>query len=227
MLNNIYIGIVLVTLLSLADYVSEGRFKNSRIKEKIVSLGAGISITYIFLHLFPTLYLGTQELSRFLFIFVLLGFTIYHLVEKYIYQHAPRDKIVHEIETEHSIALFSYHFIIGIVLISMIKVNIMDGTLFFFPILFHIIIDALPHSRGYQRKSVKLFFSSAALLGAFLAIIIPIPEVIKLVLVGIVAGLLLFLETREIIPVKRKGKPFYFLAGMVVYGTFIVITWFI
>ena len=68
MLSNIYIGLGLVALLTIADYISEGKFKNSKIKEKVVSLGAGISTTYIFLHLFPNLYTGTQELSRFLFI---------------------------------------------------------------------------------------------------------------------------------------------------------------
>ena len=72
MVSNIAIGLGLAFVLSLVDYLSEGALRNTRtLKEGFVSLAAGISTTYIFLHLFPLVYSGVQSISRWIFVFVL------------------------------------------------------------------------------------------------------------------------------------------------------------
>ena len=228
MVSNISIGLGLAFILSLVDYVSEGALQKSKVlKEGFVSLAAGISTTYIFLHLLPLVYSGVGALSRFIFIFVLLGFVVYHLVEKYIYQHAPRDKVVKDIELEHSVALFFYHFVIGIVLIALIQTGLVAGLFFFLPVSFHVIIDVLPHSHTYKKWHIKLLFAGATFLGAVLAVLIRIPEAVNFALIGLVAGLLLFLEIREVIPKERKGNPALFLIGVLLYGSFILLSWYI
>ena len=228
MVSNVVIGLGLAFILGLVDYVSEGALRKAKaLKEGFVSFAAGISTTYIFLHLFPLVYSGIGALSQFIFIFILVGFVAYHLIEKYIYQHAPRDKVVKEIEMEHSAALFFYHFVIGIVLIALIEKDLVSGLLFFVPVSLHVIIDALPHSHKYKKWYFKFFSAGATFLGAGLAFLLRLPEAVNFALVGLIAGLLLFLEAREVIPEERKGSVAMFLVGVLLYGTFIVISWYV
>jgi len=227
MVSTLQVALGLALLLGVVDYMSEGALtrRNAFFKERFVSFVAGLSVTYIFLHLFPLVYSGAQSLPRLIFIFMLLGFVTYHLIEKWIYKHVPREKIGKDIEREHAMTLFFYHFSIGIVFISLIRANVLDGLLFFVPVSLHVIVNALPHSHRFQRWSVKAFFSSAPFLGAVLAVVVQIPQIINFALLGVVAGLLLFLEAREVIPKKREGSPLFFILGVLLYGLLIIGSW--
>jgi hypothetical protein len=218
------IAIGLTALLWLIDYLTEGKLHlcRSETREKFVSFVAGLSVTYIFLHLFPLVYSGAEYLPRLTFLSMLAGFVVYHLVEKWIYQHAPREELGKEIEKEHAITLFIYQFSIGIVFISLIRTSIVDGLLYFIPVSLHVIISSLPHSHHFQKRSVKAFFTSAPFLGSLFALLVAIPDIVNVGLLGLVAGLLLFLEFREVISRKRKGSPLFFLVGAVLYGLLII-----
>ena len=218
------IGISLTALLSLADFLSEGRFLRSQFKQRLVSFAAGVSVAYIFLHLFPQIYFSlfssNLSIKNVTFFSMLIGFVSYHLIEKWIYHHAKRDEIVAEIEQQHVLTLFFYHFVIGIVFISLLKNNRVDGLLYFIPISLHVLINALPHSHRFEKKSVRAFFVSAPILGAILASLVTIPEVLDLMLLVMIAGILLFVEAREIAPSKRSESISFFLLGVI---TFVIV----
>lgn len=59
---------------------------------RIISFAAGISIAYLFLVLLPHIYEAAARLHNFIFTFLLLGFVLFHLVEKMIYKHADRER---------------------------------------------------------------------------------------------------------------------------------------
>lgn len=227
MVSNVQIAIGLTVLLGVIDYLSEGHFRRRKglFKERLVSFAAGLSVSYIFLHLFPQIYLAAHEVPRLIFMAMLAGFVVYHATEKLIYQYAPRDEVINDIELEHSITMFFYHFAIGIVFLSLIRQTVLDGILFFIPVSLHVIINALPHAHRFQKISVKAFFSSAPLLGVILALMVPIPPVIYALLFGIVAGLLLFVEAREVVPRRRAESIVWFLIGVVAYGFLIGVSW--
>ncbi|MBW2286149.1 MAG: hypothetical protein JRF65_16320, partial [Deltaproteobacteria bacterium] len=54
---------------------------------RLISFAAGVSIGDLFLDLLPQTYYAAEQLKVFVFLFLLLGFSIVHLVEKYFYQH--------------------------------------------------------------------------------------------------------------------------------------------
>ena len=197
-------------------------------KQRLVSFAAGVSVAYFFLHLFPQLYLSIlgakQSLQQLTFFSMLFGFVIYHVVEKWIYQHAKRDEIKKEIELEHAFTLFFYHIAIGIVFVSIIRANVMSGLLYFIPLSLHVIINAFPYSPRFRKTAVKLFFTSAPAVGAAFAILVPIPTFINIILLGIVAGILLFVEAREIMPKKRSERVLFFIAGVVTFAVIITLT---
>lgn len=227
MVSNVQLAIGLAVLLGVIDYLSEGHFTRRKglFKERLVSFAAGLSVSYIFLHLFPQIYLTAHEVPRLIFLAMLAGFVAYHAIEKLIYQYAPRDEVINDIELEHSVTLFFYHFAIGIVFLSLMRQTVLDGILFFIPVSLHVIINALPHAHRFQRMSVKAFFSSAPLLGVILALMVPIPPIIYALLFGIVAGLLLFVEAREVVPRRRAESIVWFLIGVVGYGFLIGVSW--
>lgn len=51
---------------------------------RVISFAAGISIAYLFLDLLPHTYEAAGHLKNFVFVFLLLGFVLFHLAEKLI-----------------------------------------------------------------------------------------------------------------------------------------------
>ena len=102
------VSIAFGTIIGIAHYFNElFSLKSEKYRNKIISFSAGISITYIFLHLLPEFI--AAQINRFIFLSILLGFVIFHLVEKYIYQHSSEDKLLKELAIEDSITSFIYH----------------------------------------------------------------------------------------------------------------------
>ena len=76
------IGYILALILSIVDFFTEGFFsKASPNKMKFISVSAGVSVSYIFLILLPEIYLRSMEINRLLFLTVLFGFGIFHIIE--------------------------------------------------------------------------------------------------------------------------------------------------
>jgi hypothetical protein len=83
------LALALAFLLGFLHFFSDMiRFSEDERKYRIISFAAGISISYLFLDLLPHTYEAAIHLREWVFVFLLLGFALFHLVEKYIYQHA-------------------------------------------------------------------------------------------------------------------------------------------
>ena len=81
----IIIAIILAVILGVVQYFKEKTFKACGSYYKhVISFSAGIAITYLFLDLFPSFSEKVLKLNQLLFIFLLIGFVVIHLVEKYI-----------------------------------------------------------------------------------------------------------------------------------------------
>lgn len=240
------IPFLLAILLSVISFWSD-RFclRCSPHEGRIISFAAGISITYLFLQLFPELYSGVTHLNKFLFSFVLLGFVTLYLSEKHIYQHAARQLLLEDLVKLHGASLFIYHFIIGILLIQLSAGNGLHAFLFFIPILLHGSISSItmhrihqigrhPEKNNEEKKLLKdlqegrltkLFFAAAPLYGALLAKVYMLPASITFALLGIIAGALLFLIIKDSFPKEREGNPKFFILGVILYALLIMTSW--
>ena len=104
-------------LLGVIHFFSEDiKPTEGRMRCCIGPFAAGIAIAYLFLELLPETFQAATYLKHWVFIFLLFGFGILHLIEKLIYQHAEKEKLVMELKEVHSISFFFYYFIIGIAL---------------------------------------------------------------------------------------------------------------
>lgn len=219
------LGNILALILSIADFFTEGLFfKATENKMKFISFAAGISVSYIFLILLPEIYLGAVKINNMLFLAVLFGFGLYHIIEKYIRQNYSGQKLREEHHIIHSTVSFSYFFVVGFILYKIAEISPIKGILLFIPVLLHIIIDSLPR-RITKKHHIRAASASSAFLGSIAAIFIDVREIGNVILLGFVGGALLYSVIRESLPKEREGKPLFFLIGLLLFTVIILLLW--
>ena len=227
-------ALLLALAHSLVNYLSEFiTLDKSKYKSCLISLVAGISVTYIFLHLLPGLYEGVLEIRNSLFIYVLVGFVLFHVTEKFIYRYVGKGKISEDLKISHSFGLFLYDFSIGILLVYFMSISVLEGLLFFIPVFFHAGLSNLGmhkihglHEREQpvlRNRILRILLSGASFYGAFIAFYYGVSLGVAYALAGLVAGVLLYVVIREMIPREKEGNPMCFIIGVVLYALLIFI----
>ena len=188
-------------------------------KERIISFGGGVSIAYLFLLLFPELYKANGATSSLSFIALLLGFSIFHIAEKHVYQHKSKKRILKELKEVHSIAFFIYHFLLGITIFYFANISIEIGLLFFIPIFFHSAVSNISlselHHHIKEKIEYRIILALSPVLGILLAEFLNIPTNIFNTILGLVIGALLYVIIRDTLPKGKQGDIHYFIAGTI------------
>jgi len=183
---------------------------------KIVSLSAGILIALIFLYLLPEVVVGASTIN--VYAFILLGFAIFHVAEKYLYQHI-RDKkeLIHELAELRIIGFFIDHFILGIVLVLTNQLMKGLGLLIFIPFLLHVSSSiSLEHIHSKSKTHFnKIVLAFSTLIGALVASSSDLSGGLYYGLFAFTIGLLLYIVIRDMLPKKDKGDPISFLIGII------------
>ena len=139
------------------------------------------------------------------------------------------EKLRLNLKEEHSIVFFIYHFILGIILVQLLSVSLVKGLLFFIIILFHSTLSTASlkeiHQKMVKKKIFKIILSVSTLIGIVFALFINLPQVIHFILIGFIAGALLYIVVRDVIPKQADSKLMYFLFGALLYMVLIMLTW--
>lgn len=212
-------------LIGVIHFFSENiRLGEGPRRHRIISFAAGISIAYLFLRLLPETYDAAPHLKQWVFVFLLLGFAIFHVVEKVTYQHANRENLLRELKEVHSVSFFFYYFTVGIVLRNLTRTSVLEGSLFLVPIAVHAALStaSLSEIHGEVRESLwaRILLSLSTILGIAFAIMISIPVVVGNMLISLIAGALLYIIVKEFLPEKKKGQPIMFILGLAVFSVF-------
>lgn len=220
------VGHLLAAVLSIIDFITEGLFlKASPAKMKFISASAGVSVSYIFLILLPEIYSGSLKISRVLFLTILFGFGIFHIIEKYIRQNFTGPALRKEHRLVHSITSFVYFFVVGFLLVKLAQGNSnLHAFLLFIPIALHIVIDSLPR-RHTKKQHLRALSASSPFLGALTASVFDVGNMGNVALLGIVGGALLYTVVRESLPREREGKPLYFIMGLLLFTVLVLLLW--
>jgi len=211
------IGIIFAFLLTLIHFFSK---KISKKIEKyhinITSFSAGMFITLIFLHFLPSIIPGLEYKAP-VFLALTIGFILFHLTEKYIYQHVKDKKIlIRDIAELHTIGFFTYHLMIGFTLYLTLELNTYTNYLIIIPFVLHTISSSISLQKihrviktGYNRFLLK----NSTLIGAVLAAFIKLENFWYYTFLSFLLGSLLYISMRDMIPKGRKGSPSMFLIG--------------
>jgi len=223
-----YLPLIFSFIIASTYYYANGiKIKNKPYYQKILSFTSGVSITYVLLELFPAFTEVALNITKFLFVTILLGFIIHHIIEKEIYKHNRNHELMKLLSLEENVFSFIYHIILGIILVTLYKGDPVDGVLAFIPILTFTLASTLPMASHLTKKKA-LFMSSSTIIGSSLALLWrTIPIELEFSLIGLATGVLLYTVIRHQIPFGRGGRIGYFTMGFTIYALFIIITWYI
>ena len=174
----VIISLALGFFLGFIHFIGEGiRIPEGSKHYHIISFASGISIGYLFLDLLPHTYDAAEHLKGGVFFFLLIGFALVHLVEKYFYQHAGAAQLKHEFKTFHSITFFVYYFLAGFVVVELVQKSVLEGILFVFPVTLHAGLSSASlseiHGRFKPTLSERILLSLATPAGVLLAFAFP------------------------------------------------------
>jgi len=190
-------------------------------KERLISFSIGVSLTYIFLYLFPEIISTGRFNTSIVFSFVLAGIVIIRLVEIHIWKHKSIAVLRRELKQSHSLVFFIYHFVTGMILFELLKFNTTAGVLFSIPILLHTGVSSLSmqeiHGSIRTKGIYKIILSLSTALGIGIMYFINTPYTTIDILFGLVIGAMLYIVMRDAMPKAREAKPREFLSGILFY----------
>lgn len=186
---------------------------------KLLSFGGGSLLAIIFLVLLPDVVHFTPTL--FVYPLMLLGFVLFFLSEKYMYQHVKDPAhLEEELYHLHAVGFFLDHFAKGFILVTIVDLDPILGFMTAIPFFIHTLASTITLEQIHTTsgKSIdKFLLSSSFIFGTLTAMIINVSPHIERGVLAFIVGMLFFIVSRDVLPKKREGKPMYF-----VLGTFIV-----
>lgn len=217
-INYFIIAILSLALsLSLLNYFSHKFSKHfAKHRFKILSFGAGNLIALIFLILLPEIIKKSD--TGIVFLLLLFGFTFFHVLEKFLYQHTlDKKELYKELKYLHQTGFFIDHFMIGFILTSTLSLE----SIFKFLILIPLFLQTISSSfslefmdKKEKTKFNKFVLSSAPLIGAITSLTLHINTNTQSYFFAFIIGMLLYIVSRDIIPKKSRGNPLLFLVGV-------------
>lgn len=213
----ISIPVLLSLILSILHFFSRSI---SKLIEKhhihLTSFSAGMFLTLIFLDFLPRAVIGTENNAP-VFLALTVGFVMYHLSEKYLYQHVKDKKILlEELAELHNVGFFIDHFMVGFILVLTFKLESYTNYLIFVPFVLHTVSSSmsLEHIRARIKTGVNRFtLSISTLIGALFASFVQLQNFWYYTMFAFFLGALLYISVRDMLPGGKKGNPLMFLIG--------------
>jgi hypothetical protein len=228
--------IILSFAIAIAHYFSDrvclACFK---LRRHTISFSAGIAIAYVFVSLFPEFYRQARFVSPFIFTSVFLGFSVFYLVDKEIYQKIRHREVPKDIELAHGYGLTIYYFVVGIALVNFFNTSFREGLLFFIPVFIYAGLSTMAahgihgmHAPPYRVLAPLHFIQALGVIaGTLVALMVNIPGFLLLYLTGLIVGILTYIVVRDMLPKGKQGEPLLFIIGSIIYLSLIIIMWYV
>lgn len=156
------------------------------------------------------------------------------------YKIKIQNKLNKELTNFRLVTDYIYHFLVGIILIGLLRIELVGGILFFIYAFFrtvvtkrseaHLIFTDLEiyEEQKYENPPIIKYISSgSALTGIIIGLIInsflPVNLELLFIFYSFISGVILYVIVREVIPEKEKGNPLKFLIGLVGFAVVIII----
>ncbi len=147
------------------------------------------------------------------------------------------DHVNERLEQFHDVTEFVYHGIIGFILVGLLFVNVLEALLFYsIAILMATISHTQSRQRIFSNLDIEMDLIEPRRKRAKLALAAPLGIAVSLavqmtleggaefiyILFSFIAGALLYIIMREVIPEKEKGRLTMFIAGLVGFSFLVV-----
>lgn len=210
--------IILATVIStlIGGFVA---YRYKRFAHIFTGLTAGTLLAVIFLEILPEI-LEMQPDSTLPFIYVIVGFVLFHIAEKvFALHHNHTDEHTHHghahghmvSKKTGAIALIIHSFFDGFSIAVAYKISPELGFLVALAVIAHDFSDGFNTVTLTERSpsSKKYLFADALapVLGIVLGTFVFIPEVFLAPILSICAGILLYVCTSDVLPEAHCDKP--------------------
>jgi hypothetical protein len=241
---------MLVQLLSIAmlilSHVFAGRLRHlSHIPRSVwLSLGGGISVSYVFLHIFPELDQAQQRLAEqtalayiesHAYLVALTGLLLFYGLEHKIkasgYTRTEDEKTLDRANKKGTalfwlhIGSFSlYNFLIGYLLVYRDS-TMLETAFFVVAMAFHFLVN--DHSLYYHHRNVYLRFgrwilSTCIGLGWIAGLTFQVSEAATSALFALLAGGIILNVLKEELPEERQSRVWPFAFGAALYSVLLL-----
>jgi zinc transporter ZupT len=216
--------LVVAIIISVVHYLSD---KVSGFMEKhhykLLSFNGGLFLALILLILLPEVTAFSDSVS--VYFLMLMGFVIFHLAGKFLYQHVKnKQEMLGELKVLHEVGFFLDHFMLGFVLVTAVDIDPTLGFVIAIPIFLHTFSSSISMQHIHESARTgtnKIILSLSTLLGVIVALVLKVEENIQGAILALLLGMLLYIGIRDFIPREEKGSPVLFLVGVGV----VILSW--
>ncbi len=210
-----------------------------------VSFGAGASVAYVFIHVFPEIGIFQQQITghaghdqpvRFmnqpLYLAALGGLCLVYLFDTI--EERSSGKGSNSVQQhKHNMPLFSlrcilyilYNIMIAYIITQRPGVGLINITLIALALMLHFMVINVSAHEKYGTLFEKYMRWPAAIgliSGWVLGLMIDLPEIITVTVFSVIGGMITYVALKRELPQTGHRAPFHFLAGAVIYA-FIVL----
>jgi len=215
----IVIIIIIAVVMGLTDFFGHkisGLIGGHR--DAVLSFSAGLLISLLFLILVPDVI--SNGAPEFLFLFMLVGFLLMHLAEKYIYKHVMhKQELLEDLKIVHIIGFGLDNFLIGFIIAALIELDFSVIITLSVPLFLQMLTSSISLDSIDTRlndKYSKIVLSVLPIVGAILGIVLELEYLLTNYILAFVLGILFYMIIRDVLPQGRKGSAVLFISGNLV-----------
>ncbi|PRY14207.1 hypothetical protein CLV24_10417 [Pontibacter ummariensis] len=238
-----YVSVVPVAVLALIHYYG-GRFSflTGIPRSSWLSVAGGISVAYIFLHLFPELSEGQEQVNKVLsslgflenhiYLLALIGLALFYGLERAALsskhdqvKKGETEQPVAEVFWVHISSFAVYNALIGYLLFQREEGPIQQMILFAVAMALHFVVNDYglqDHYHEDYRKKGRWVLVVALVLGWVLGFVIVLPEHVTSMVMAFIGGAVILNVLKEELPEERKSRYWAFLLGAGAYAALLL-----
>lgn len=238
-----WISLISVIVLSLTHLFAERLGFKYLPRSKWLSFAGGISVAYVFIHIFPELaenqdilreHTALSFLQHHVYIIALFGLLLFYGLEKSAKQSSQSTRTGINDEMPQNLNIFWIHvtsFAIynGIIGYLLVHRNNNEGTSliwFTLAMAFHFVVNdysLIEHYKKTYKNKGRWIITLAILAGWAIGVLWEIPEYWIAILFSFIAGGTILNVLKEELPNERKSNFWAFSFGMLIYAGILLI----
>ena len=241
------IGIIIFAAINL--YANKISAYIGKHKTKILSFFGGVTASYVFLDLLPSLQYSNLFLKQLgannplvelyedtIFLVVLIGFLLFFVLEHIAVksrrnQHTDQTQFKH---TQASKPVFLIHlftvafpeFVVSFIFVFEFETGYITAALFAIAVSMHLFITSetmLEHYKSYQIRFGRYLMAAVPILGWIASLLIPETIGQAYVLLAFISGVILYHSIRNELPTSlRRSSLAFFLIGSLLYAAILI-----
>ena len=151
LLSPLIASLIIIIIHFIGKLLAE---KIEKFHVELLSFGAGLMIGTFFLEIMPHISIGTNYLGKFIYIYLLIGFMVVHLLEKFVFQNATSEiEVAKDVVLFEEVGLAAYGLVIGVIIAVFFEAYGNLAFLMIIPLFFRTL--AISVSTDHIVESVK------------------------------------------------------------------------